>query len=115
MYVALIGAIALSLTNFEEEEVEQYDIDLSQIPDGEYEGQGVGYMGMVTVTVTMNDGAIASIEIDSYVDGKNYINRASAMLDDMIETQDIEVDIVSGATYSSNGIKAAVLDALTIE
>lgn len=37
---------------------------------------------------------------------------AVGVIDAMLETQSSEVDAVSGATFSSNGIKAAVAEAL---
>lgn len=92
-----------------------YDIDLSSIPDGTYTGTGEGYKGDVVVTVTMLDGVMESITLDKYTDDESYMDKATWIRKYMMEEQKINVDAISGATYSSIGIKDAVLDALTIE
>lgn len=97
----------------EEEATSPYDIDLSSIPDGEYTGSGIGFNGELTVTVTITDGAIEKITLDEYVDDDDYIMSATNIRKKIIDAQDIDVDVISGATYSSIGIKDAVLDALT--
>ena len=53
---------------------------------------------------------IRDIEILKHECGKG--RRANEIVNDMIEKNDIEVDAVSGATMSSEVIKAAVRDAL---
>ena len=46
---------------------------------------------------------------------QHFFNRAKAVIDRIIEKQSLDVDVVSGATYSSNGIISAVKNALTGE
>lgn len=81
--------------------------------DGIYQGTGTGFKGDVTVEVQVTDHQIASIEVLSYVDDKAFFERAKKLTKTMIEEQTWEVDAVSGATYSSRGIKEAVRNALT--
>jgi len=83
--------------------------------DGVYTGTGMGFRGETTVTVTVSGGIITDIEIVSYVDDREYFNRATAVVDDILSTQSLEVDTVSGATFSSNGIIEAVANALNVE
>ncbi|MBQ3281207.1 MAG: FMN-binding protein [Eubacterium sp.] len=81
--------------------------------DGTYEGKGEGFKGEMTVAVTVSGGKISAIEIIDTGDGKVYCTRALAAADEIIEKQSTEdVDAVSGATYSSNGLIEAVKDAL---
>ena len=44
-----------------------------------------------------------------------FFNRAKGVIDKIIAGQTLDVDVVSGATYSSNGIISAVKNALTGE
>ena len=81
--------------------------------DGVYSGKGTGYAGEMTVEVTVEGGKITKINITETSDDKAYLNQAEKVIDDMIDTQSTDVDTVTGATYSSNGIIDAVNDALT--
>ena len=92
------------------------DIDLSKIKDGTYEGQANGYRGLVKVSVTVKDHKITAIKVLSNSDDAAFFNRASAgVIKNILEKQSLKVDVVSGATYSSNGIIKAVKNALTGE
>lgn len=81
--------------------------------DGTYEGTGTGYSGDVKVKVTVKDHQIVSVEIISNKDDAAFFNRAKALTDTIVKAQTWEVDSVSGATYSSRGIREAVKNALT--
>ena len=80
--------------------------------DGKYIGEAEGFGGKVKVQVTVSNGKIADIEILSHSDGKEYMSKASALVNKIIKKQSTNVDAVSGATYSSNGIINAVRNAL---
>lgn len=74
---------------------------------------GMGYRGPTQLSVTVENGSISDITIDSYVDDGKYFNRAyPIVIESIIANQSVDVDIVSGATFSSNSIKDAVADAL---
>jgi uncharacterized protein with FMN-binding domain len=89
------------------------DIDLSKIKDGTYEGQANGYRGLVKVSVTVKDHKITAIKVLSNSDDAAFFNRASAgVIKNILAKQSLKVDVVSGATYSSNGIMEAVRNAL---
>ena len=64
------------------------------------------------VKVVISGGKIASIEVVENHDDRSYLNRAEALISNIISSQSTNVDVISGATYSSNGIKSAVRDAL---
>ena len=92
------------------------DIDLSKIKDGTYEGQANGYRGLVKVSVTVKDHKITAIKVLSNSDDAAFFNRASVcVIKNILAKQSLKVDVVSGATYSSNGIIKAVKNALTGE
>ena len=82
--------------------------------DGTYQGSGTGFGGTITVQVTISGGKIASIDILSASgETPSYFASAQGVIDRMISGQTPNVDAVSGATYSSNGIIQAVQNALS--
>ncbi len=90
------------------------DVDISQVPDGTYQGSGEGFDGEVVVEILVEDGMVVEINEIEHQDTEEYFIRAwDEMPGRIMEHQSLEVDAVSGATASSRGIKAAVHDALT--
>lgn len=85
------------------------------LEDGVYKGTGTGYAGNITVSVQIKDKQIVSIDILSSSDDEAFFSRAKAVIDKIIEGQTLDVDTVSGATFSSRGIISAVKNALTGE
>ncbi len=85
------------------------------LADGVYKGSATGFSGPVTVAVTIMDKKITSIDILSSTDDEAFFNKAKGVIDRIISSQSFDVDVVSGATYSSNGIIGAVKNALTGE
>ncbi|MBR4627263.1 MAG: FMN-binding protein [Ruminococcus sp.] len=64
----------------------------------------------------VENGIISDVTVDSCKDDRQYFNRAKgSIISAVITSQSTEVDAVSGAAFSSNGIKEAVPDALGIE
>ena len=83
------------------------------LADGVYTGTGNGFRGQTKVSVTVAGGYITEIKILSYHDDDKYFSRAKkTIIPDVISAQSVDVDTVSGATYSSMGILDAILDAL---
>lgn len=86
----------------------------SGLKDGEYEGKGNGRNGKIEVKLTVANGEIKAIEVtkqsedDEYYDGLE-----ERMIPQIITKQSTEIDVVSGATESFDGIIAAVNDALS--
>lgn len=81
--------------------------------DGVYIGEGDGFGGTVTAQVTVTDGKIAYIEItEASGEDAAYLDKAKQIIDNIITAQTPEVDTISGATFSSTGIKTAVQQAL---
>jgi len=89
------------------------DIDLSQIPDGVYDGSyDVGYIA-VKVEVVVANGAIKNINLIEHQNERG--SAAEVITDTIVKEQKIDVDTVSCATNSSQVIKKAVEEALVQE
>lgn len=82
------------------------------LADGTYQGSAQGYSGTTTVEVTVAGGQVTDITVVSENDSPQFFARAQALLDTIIGQQSLEVDAVSGATFSSAGLINAVYDAL---
>ncbi len=81
-------------------------------PDGTYTGTGTGFNGPLTVQVVIQNGKISDISIVNSSDDASYLNHASALLKAIVSVQSTNVDVISGATFSSAGLIEAVRDAL---
>ena len=79
---------------------------------GTYEGSGRGKFSDVVLSVKIRHGKITAIDAISQNETPNYWKRAVAVIDRIIESNNTAVDGVTGATKSSNAIKAAVDNAL---
>jgi uncharacterized protein with FMN-binding domain len=85
----------------------------SPYADGTYTGEAQGYGGTVAVELTVENGKITDLTITSAEkEDTAYLDAASAVIDSILEQQSTDVDTVSGATFSSNGILHAAEDAL---
>ena len=82
--------------------------------DGVYEGQAEGFDGTVTVKVTIKNGKIKKIS-NTNTDTPKFFNKAwKTIKSNVISRQSTsEIDTVSGATFSSNGILGALSQALS--
>lgn len=83
--------------------------------DGTYQGSGTGFRGGTTIVeLTISNGKITDITTISSEDTPDFYERAfSDEADKIISSQSTDIDTVSGATYSSEGIISAVKDALS--
>lgn len=129
--VLVIACVGVSLQGYEapvyaaedsavdEEKKEEKEVAAASgafdLEDGIYQGTGTGFVGEIVVSVQIKDKQIVSIDILSSSDDAAFLGRAKAVIDKIIETQKLDVDTVSGATYSSKGIISAVKNALTGE
>ena len=110
--VIIISAVAIVSVRMSGQ-VKAFDksgIDLSHVADGVYNGHSETDLVKVDVRVTVADGRIEDIEILKHECGKGH--PADVIVNDMIKDNTVEVDVVSGATMSSEVIKDAVRDAL---
>lgn len=107
-----ITKLEAQVTKLQQEKEKTVDIK-GTYPDGRWEGGAKGFGGMITVLVTVENGTISEIEITS-ADGedKAYLSMAEDIIPKIIEAQSADVDTVSGAMFSSTGIRDAVSEAL---
>lgn len=80
--------------------------------DGTYSGSAQGFNGPVGVSVTVSKDKITAVSVTSSTDDEPYISNAKALCSHIVSANSADVSGVSGATYSSNGIKGAVKAAL---
>lgn len=82
-------------------------IDIRKIPDGNYRGN----YEYVTVDIAFEKGKISAIDI---LENRNtdYARSAEKITERIIENQMLSVDVITGATFTSEAILKAVEDAL---
>lgn len=86
------------------------EVNLSQVPDGQYAGNcDVGLIS-ATVNVDVKDSRIENIDLVKHKNEKG--KAAEVIVGDIVQQQKIDVDAISGATNSSKVIKKAVENAL---
>ena len=83
------------------------------LADGVYQGSAQGYQSTITVEVTVARGQVTEITVLEQNDTPRFFDYAATIPDTVVETQSLEVDAVTGATYSSAGLLNAIEDALS--
>jgi len=80
---------------------------------GEYEGSAAGLYSIIKVKVTVSANAIESVEVVEHGETEGYGTPAIEQLPaKIVEAQSTEVDVITGATFASNGLIEAVNKAL---
>ena len=110
VFIISIFIIEIIRMNNQVKAFDKTPIDISQVADGVYNGHSETDLVKVEVKVTVEAGAIKDIEILKHECGKG--RPANVIVNDMVKKNDVEVDGVSGATFSSEVIKDAVRNAL---
>ena len=104
-----------ALPDPEEEEKTEEDSG-NTYEDGVYTGSSRGYGGKVTVQVTVKERRISEVSVVSAPgETAEFLAKAKGVINRVIQAQTWEVDVISGATYSSRGILGAIRNALTGE
>lgn len=80
--------------------------------DGVYTGRGKGFEDFIYVQVTIENHQITEIKITESYEDEPYFSEGKGVIASILEKQSPDVDAISGATYSSEGIKEAVQEAL---
>lgn len=79
-------------------------LDLQRIPDGTYSGESMGYRGNVKVNLVLKAGRIVAVNIEKNTEDWP-LNALIVTPAKILEKQSIQnVDMVSGATYTSKAI-----------
>lgn len=84
--------------------------DLLQISDGVYKGSYAAFPVIVDVSVTVKNHEITDINIQKHQNGQG--KEGESIVNSVMQKQSLQVDAVSGATYSSIVILKAVENAL---
>jgi uncharacterized protein with FMN-binding domain len=85
-------------------------VDFSQIPDGVYEGEYAAIPVAAVVAVTVQDGKVLAIDLLRHDNGQG--KAAEVIPDHVVQAQSLQVDVITGATYSSKAILKAIEMAL---
>lgn len=114
--IALAISISDVISNIENnlselEATEIHNVDLSAIQDGVYYGRYGEFPVSAEVAVTVESNMIIDIEIIRHENGKGA--PAEILTEEVVKEQSLELDAVSGATYSSIVILKAIENALT--
>lgn len=92
---------------------ESDNMGLNEIKDGTYLGVSKGYGGEIKVNVTIENGKIKNVEVISHSETPRYFEKGSKVIEGILKENSTNVDSISGATLTSDGIKNAVKDALS--
>ena len=86
------------------------NVDLSLVPDGVFDGQYSTLPVSAIVQISVQDNKIIAIKIVKHSNGQG--QPAEVIINKVIEKQTLDVDVISGATYSSKVILKSIEDAL---
>lgn len=111
-----VGAVGIGVLRNIERNMEDLkglplmDIDFSAIPDGSYSGEFSRFPVSAEVEVLVEEEKFSRIDLLNHRHGPGY--GAEAILERVIQEQSLQVDVISGATYSSIVVLKAIEDAL---
>ena len=84
-----------------------------EFTDGTFTGEGKGNNGPIKVEVVVEGGNITAITVTEQAETPNiYAGVEEQFIPEIIKTQNLDIDAISGATNSSNGVRTAVKAAL---
>ena len=81
------------------------------IPDGTYEGTGIGKGGDIVVELEITDNTLKSIHVLQQDESEGLDEAINILTEEMLAKNSLDADAVSGATLTSAGFKMAVRDA----
>nr|WP_319475164.1 FMN-binding protein [uncultured Sphaerochaeta sp.] len=87
------------------------DIDFRQVPDGIYSGSYATFPVRVKIEAKMDSGKLTDLSLLEHRNGQG--QKAEKILQDVLSSQHLQVDTISGATYSSVVMLKAIESALT--
>ena len=81
--------------------------------DGTFEGSAKGFGGQVKMQVVIDNGYIDSVEIvDASKEDDAWLDMCLGLPAKIVKEQSTNIDVVSGATYTSSGILNGTTEAL---
>lgn len=105
---AMLKSTESNLESLKDMELAQ--IDLAAIEDGTYTGSYSAFPVSAQVSVTIKNHVIVRIDLIEHTNGQGA--PAEVIPDMVVKSQSLQVDSVSGATYSSRVILKAIENAL---
>ena len=88
----------------------------AELTDGVFEGTGTSFGGDLKVAVTVEGGKITKVEVLSHGDTAGVCDAAMEKIPAaIVEAQSADVDVVTGATWTSKGAFAAIKKAMGVE
>ncbi len=83
------------------------------LKEGTYSARARGMAGFVGVTLTVADNKISTVDLDLSTETPQYGQKAEKTLkQEILDKQSADIDAVTGATFTSNGVKEATSEAL---
>ena len=110
--LAVSGTVAITVINRSLQKLTETtvsEIDLNALPDGIYTGDYNSFPVGATVDVTVTNHRIVSIDLVRHQNGQG--DAAEALPQHVVDAQSLDVDAISGATYSSKVILLAIENA----
>ena len=90
--------------------------EAAPLTDGTYSAEGFGFnlTVRVPVTVEVQDGKLAAVTVGENGETNGFIQTVvNTFIPRVIESQNLAVDAITGATATSNGIRQGIVNALT--
>lgn len=109
IFALLLAAVFINLPKPQRVSDSSYDLNL--LSDGIYEGECDNGLVFVKLEVNVQNHEISNVKILEHDNGMG--QPAEAIINNVINSQSIEVDAVSGATFSSQTILKAIENALS--
>ncbi len=125
---AVARAAVISENEAEIAEIEQYNLEIQKenarrsasgeevkyfYQNGTFEGTGTGYGGPITVEMTIENDVITDVTVTKHdAEDPAYFKLAEGLAAQVVSRQSLDIDTVSGATFSSKGILEAAENAL---
>lgn len=86
---------------------------IENINDGAYEGVGIGFGGIISTEIIINNKKITQINLLNHRETQGYYEEVFREISyEITETQNLNVDSISGATSTSRGFLNSIKDAL---
>ncbi len=109
-YIAALMAVFAACSNSETASTGEINPDLNGI----FVGEGMGRNGEIVVSVTVTEGVVTDISLLQSDETPEYMDMVfNTITDGIIGSNMLIVDTVSGATLASDGLNAAISNALS--
>ena len=113
LLIGLAGFLGFQKLNRDLEHLKEYSFETqypSQWKDGTYSGKASQFPIQVKVEVNIQNQRITKLALLEHQTGEG--QNAEGILDHVLDAQTLDVDVITGATYSSILILKAIEDAL---